>query len=297
MHAGPTRDAAFLPSRPIGGKSHATGDHRLTAEDGRYALGQMSVKMGFTRRWKRRGHLSDITAQSEGDLVVTHSSSLTLNNTERVAITRELRRYGNYRRGEGEGLLDAHLLPESGDDESSPGLTDWAKDAAASHVALADRCEELADELDSREVVPVSASHFELIDMSLRAAYPDEMPAELSHVSEFADLVVADTRDGDPRSAESERMLFLVREGNPLPPSPLIPAPARAPSTEDESVEGRIAQLTEQVGNLEARLETQQHQIDALRSRTTRDIRNQRADPLGSGPPRRVGIERGGLSL
>lgn len=243
------------------------------------------------------GHLSSITAQSEGDPVVTHSSSLTLNDTERVAIARELRRYGNYRRGEGEGLLDAHLLPESGDEEGAPGLTDWVKDAAASHVALADRCEELADELDSRQVVPVSASHFELIDMSLRAAYPEEMPAELSHVSEFADLVVADSRGGGLGSAESERMLFLVREGNPLPPSPPIPAPAREPRTEVESVEGRIAQLTEQIGNLEARLETQQQQIDALRSRTTRDIRNQRADPLGSGQLRRPGVERGGLSL
>lgn len=194
-------------------------------------------------------------------------------------------------------MLDAHLLPESGDDEGSPGLTDWVKDAAASHVALADRCEALADELDARQVVPVSASHFELIDMSLRAAYPDEMPAELSHVSGFAGLVLADSRDGGRGSGESERMLFLVREGNPLPPSPPIPAPARAPRTEVESVEGRIARLTEQVGNLEARLETQQQQIDALRSRSNRDIRNQRADPLGSGPPRRVGIERGGLSL
>ncbi len=257
----------------------------------------MSVRRDFTRRWRRRGHLSDITAQSEGDPVVTHSSSLTLNDTERVAISRELRRYGNYRRGEGEILLDAHLFPESGNEEVAPELTDWAKDAAASHVALAERCEALADELDARQIVPVSASHFELIDMSLRAAYPEEMPAELSHVSEFADLVIVDSRDGGPRSAESERMLFLVREGNPLPPSPPIPAPARAPRTENESVEGRIARLTEQVGNLEARLETQQQQIDALRSRTTRDIRNQRADPLGSGPPRRVGTERGGLSL
>ena len=127
-------------------------------------------------------------------------------------------------------MLDAHLLPESGDDEGAPGLTDWVKDAAASHVALADQCEELADELDARQVVPVSAAHFELIDMSLRAAYPDEMPTELSHVSGFAGLVVADSRDGGRGPGEPERMLFLVREGNPLPPSPPIPAPARAPA-------------------------------------------------------------------
>lgn len=87
------------------------------------------------------------------------------------------------------------MLPESDDAEGSLGLTDWVKDAAASHVALADRCEALADELDARQVVPVSAAHFELIDMSLREAYPDEMPPELSHVSEFADLVVASSRD------------------------------------------------------------------------------------------------------
>jgi hypothetical protein len=220
-----------------------------------------------------------------------------LNDTERLAVARELRRYGNYRRGEGEGLLDAHLLPESGDEEGSPGLTDWVKDAAASHVALADRCEALADELDSRQVVPVSAAHFELIDMSLREAYPEEMPSELSHVSKFADLVIADSRDGGPRSAETEQMLFLVRDGQPLPPSPPIPAPARAPRTEVESVEGRVAKLTEQVENLEARLETQQQQIDALHFRTTRGIRDQRADPLGSGPPRRPEVQRGGLNL
>ncbi|MGP5390321.1 hypothetical protein [Glutamicibacter arilaitensis] len=227
---------------------------------------------------------------------MTHPSSLTLNDTERVAVTRELRRYSNYRRGEGDGLLDAHLLPGTDDEDGLPGLTDDVQEAAASHFALADQCEALADELDARQVVPVSASHLELISVSLREAHPDEMPPELSHASEFADLVTA-SRDGGPQSSEPEQMLFLVREGNPLPPSPPIPAPARAPRTEHEALEGRVTQLIEHVGSLEARLEAQQKEIDALRSQTSRGIRSQRADPLGSAPRRRAAPERGGLSL
>lgn len=218
---------------------------------------------------------------------MTHASSLRLDSAECAELVFQIRRYENYRDRLGQEILDSHLQPEPDDDHSeSPNA--WVFSAAKNHFSVAEECADLANRLDTRDVVAIGLAEIDLVAEAVNEAYPDEKPPVLARVDEFATLVQHDLSSAKAAGA-AEAMLFFVKNDAPLPPSPAIPAPVAAPRVKAEpTMLEQVAQLSEQVAHLTTQVQTQQKQLDALRPRASSGARSRRLAPLMPEPQRRT---------
>lgn len=187
---------------------------------------------------------------------------LVLDDEERGAIARDLRRYGVYRERVGADLWDAHVLPEPGEPDP-PGISAQVEAMADSHFAVAGECESLAAAFESDAPVSLTLPSIRLIEETVSDAYADGLPPEVARTAMFCR--VARCRLAD--SAGPDEAVAVNAEPQPLATERFALALAQRLEEVNAALSTQLAELRTRQDALNERLKTQQEEIAQLRDR------------------------------
>jgi hypothetical protein len=185
---------------------------------------------------------------------------LVLDAGERGAIAHDLRRYGAYRQRVADDLVDAHVLPEPGEPDSS-GITPQVVAMVDSHVAVAEHCEALAAAFDGDDPVSLTRPDLRLVEETVSEAYLDDLPPEVARTAMFCRVASRRLHDADPPA----EVVAVNMELHPAATERYVLGMMHRLGEANAALSAQLAELRRSQDVLTGRLQAQQREIAQLR--------------------------------